>query len=115
MPRWGRRYHAHHVHGERISSLGLQPDKRLDADSVEDLLKSGYRNSLVFRLLVTAHNLFTHTQPASQFSLGDSLRDPHLRDKGRDLIQAFDVRKRQLAGLEVAVFAEFLLQLPDHA
>ena len=72
--------------------LRTKRDKRLDADCVENFLKSGYRHGLVFRFLVTADYLFTHTEPAGEFSLRDSLRNPHLHDKGRDLIQSFDVR-----------------------
>ena len=73
--------------------LCTQRDKRLDADCVENLLKSGYRQGLVFRFFVTADDLFTNAEPAGEFSLRDALRDPHLRDKGRDLIQAFYIRK----------------------
>lgn len=94
--------------------LGAQSHQRLDADCVENLLQSGYRNCLVFRLFVTANYLFTHTEPASEFSLRGSLCNPHLRDKGRDLIQAFDTGKSKLPGLKLVVFVELVLQLADH-
>src|ERR1700678_1602533 len=75
-------------------SLSTERDKCLNADCVKNLLQSGYRHGLVFRFLVTADYLFTHTEPAGEFSLRDSLCNSHLCYEGRDLIQAFDVRKR---------------------
>jgi len=59
-----------------------QKDKRLDADSVKNLLKSRYRNSLVFRFLVTADDLFTNAEPAGKFGLRDSLRNPIFATNG---------------------------------
>jgi hypothetical protein len=38
-----------------------------------------------------ADDLFTDAEPARKFSLRHSLGNSHLRDKGRDLIQSFDV------------------------
>ena len=73
--------------------LSSQRDKRLDADCVENFLQSGYRHGLIFGLLVTADDLFAYTQPLGKLSLRDALCNPHLRDEGRDLIQAFDVWK----------------------
>jgi hypothetical protein len=39
----------------------------------------------------------------------------YLRNEGSDLIEAFDVRKLQLTGLQLIVFPQFLFELPDHA
>src|SRR5205814_7936585 len=52
---------------------------------------------------------------ASEFSLRYSPGNPDLRDKGRDLIQPFDVRQSYFTGLKLVVFTQLLFKLPDHA
>ena len=56
---------------EFSNRLSSQRDERLDADCVENFLETGYRHGLIFRLLVTADNLFAYTQPSGKLSLGD--------------------------------------------
>ena len=77
----------------KLGLLGAECNERLDADGVENLLQSGYRHGLVFRLFIPADDLFTDAEPARKFSLRHTLGNSHLRDKGCDLIQSFDVRQ----------------------
>ena len=48
--------------------LCAQSDERFDADGVENLLQSGDRHGLVFRLFVPADDLFADAEPARKFS-----------------------------------------------
>ena len=48
-------------------------------------------------------------------SVWDTFLAIRTRDEGRDLIQSFDVRKSQTAGLQFVELADFVFELPDHA